>query len=775
MDEFERRGIEAEIGKLTIDPLEGLVARNVKIFATEKHKSVVASINSITLDIDVAKLLRKEQFLNTVELRDADISLPIDPMQPGTERLEIKNFSARIQIPENRFEIERAECQFNGFRVTLVGSLLQPRSNASAESKDQRLAKLSLIKQRREVFARIAREMRKFQIPRTHPPHIHIELIGDIDFPETIEATLHLTGSNIHRGNFYCKTLDIRAEYQYPDILIDQIKITDDYGELYADAKWRIGSGKIPFNLESSVDSHALLQSLLKNASLGEVVFFDPPRLEARGEIYVTGEEAQSTHRMRVIGSFECNRFASRGENFETAYADFSIDPERWYVRNLLLGHKSGTASGNALSETSGKIRYNAAIEMDPTTFAPFFSNEKTQDLLNRFQFGESPAVSIRFSGTGPATDPDDLATAGHFTIGPCKYRDIPLVGATGKFNIHSQDITFQDFRIDREEGHIDGKQVKILNEEELVIAEGLRGRVYPAQVAAYFAPNTSETLARYRFDKPPYLTLDGTIDSGGGERSQFTATFDSSDPVNFNLFKQELSIIAPKGTVTMNGSEVDVIVKGGALGGQADYSGSFGVASQQGNFSGKLKVINGDIFAVPFMSVISRQLNANIATKTVSLPFLISGLLDRTEGNDGEGATIDVSFRNKGDGIVHIEDFKGVARRFTLRAKGKINTAKVKDQLDITVEMNARGPLKIIGWPISKLFKCQCEGSLEAPSWRPVNFTLPHRSKTDGNGKLELRLQTRGILPIPRLIIRPNNNEKMTKEKTGAPPVSID
>ena len=65
MEEFEKRGIEAQIGKLTIDPIDGLVARNVKIFATEKRESVVASINNVTLDIDLAKLLRKELFLNT--------------------------------------------------------------------------------------------------------------------------------------------------------------------------------------------------------------------------------------------------------------------------------------------------------------------------------------------------------------------------------------------------------------------------------------------------------------------------------------------------------------------------------------------------------------------------------------------------------------------------------------------------------------------------------------------------------------------------------------
>ena len=58
MDELARRGIEAKMDKLTFDPFEGLVARDVRIFEDEDHRSVLATINNITLDIDLARLVR---------------------------------------------------------------------------------------------------------------------------------------------------------------------------------------------------------------------------------------------------------------------------------------------------------------------------------------------------------------------------------------------------------------------------------------------------------------------------------------------------------------------------------------------------------------------------------------------------------------------------------------------------------------------------------------------------------------------------------------------
>ena len=105
MQEFDRRGIEAEIGKLTIDPLDGLVARNVRVYSDNTRTSLVASINNITLDIDLVKLLRKKQFLNSVEFRDTNIFLPIDPNLEKSEKLD-KNLLRFLTIKVKKFDLE---------------------------------------------------------------------------------------------------------------------------------------------------------------------------------------------------------------------------------------------------------------------------------------------------------------------------------------------------------------------------------------------------------------------------------------------------------------------------------------------------------------------------------------------------------------------------------------------------------------------------------------------------------------------------------------------
>ncbi|MGA7273611.1 MAG: hypothetical protein WBX14_02095, partial [Candidatus Udaeobacter sp.] len=52
VEELHKRGVEAEIGRLTLDPFRGLVARDVRIFDYENRENTLARINEVSLDIN---------------------------------------------------------------------------------------------------------------------------------------------------------------------------------------------------------------------------------------------------------------------------------------------------------------------------------------------------------------------------------------------------------------------------------------------------------------------------------------------------------------------------------------------------------------------------------------------------------------------------------------------------------------------------------------------------------------------------------------------------
>src|SRR5437660_2965923 len=76
VEELHKRGVEASIGRLTLDPLRGLVAKNVRIFDYKNREKTLARISEVSLDINYAALIHHEPFLNALDVRDAQIILP---------------------------------------------------------------------------------------------------------------------------------------------------------------------------------------------------------------------------------------------------------------------------------------------------------------------------------------------------------------------------------------------------------------------------------------------------------------------------------------------------------------------------------------------------------------------------------------------------------------------------------------------------------------------------------------------------------------------------
>src|SRR5436309_6018754 len=87
VEELHRRGVEASVGRLTLDPFRGLVAQNVRIFDYKNRENTLAVISEISLDINYAALIHHEPFLNALDVRNAQITLPLRrPMGEPTKR-----------------------------------------------------------------------------------------------------------------------------------------------------------------------------------------------------------------------------------------------------------------------------------------------------------------------------------------------------------------------------------------------------------------------------------------------------------------------------------------------------------------------------------------------------------------------------------------------------------------------------------------------------------------------------------------------------------------
>src|SRR5882762_6132349 len=91
VEELHKRGVEASVRRLTLDPFRGLVAKDVRIFDYKNREN--------TLDINYAALIHHEPFLNALDVRDAQITLPLKGAAGKIDRAQLNNFRAHVFFP----------------------------------------------------------------------------------------------------------------------------------------------------------------------------------------------------------------------------------------------------------------------------------------------------------------------------------------------------------------------------------------------------------------------------------------------------------------------------------------------------------------------------------------------------------------------------------------------------------------------------------------------------------------------------------------------------
>src|SRR5437762_2275088 len=161
VEELHRRGVEASIGRLTLNPFRGLVARNVRIFSYQERTHTLAFISEIVLDINYAAFFHHQPFLNGLDIRNAEVTLPLKGPEGKTEQPQLRKFHAHIYFPPEQIYLSRAEGIFCGIRVSATGQLIkradyQPSPPLSDEEREKRM----------RPARRIITELQRFSFPK---------------------------------------------------------------------------------------------------------------------------------------------------------------------------------------------------------------------------------------------------------------------------------------------------------------------------------------------------------------------------------------------------------------------------------------------------------------------------------------------------------------------------------------------------------------------------------------------------------------------------------
>jgi len=439
VEELRKHGVEASVRRITLDPFRGLVAQDVRIFDYKDRENVIGRISRVSLDVNYAALLQHQPFLNGIDIRNAELTLPLPAgVDPKSPRAQIKNLNARIYFPPDQIYLSQADGVFCDIRVSATGQMI--KRNDYRPSKEDTEAEWQA---RLTTLQRVVSELNRFKFRRR--PHLQMKFSGNVEQLENarIEATLRC--ERFQRGNYQIRDLALVGEYSDQTLSIRQCEWLDDLGRFSGNAVWRRSTGDLEFQAQSTLNMRELLASFGLAGAISDLIFLAPPRLDVSGRAKV----GEGQPKWQAIGRTNFERFTYRGIPFLGATAEFSWDGTRTMVRDVHIRHQTGELTAQLLDapedfrlDLASTIEANALRSLAPADMREFVD-----------EWDWPHASNVQLTIRGPSRDSASWKGEGKLQLERGRFRTIGFNSATADIHFGDGAVTYGNFRVVRDEG----------------------------------------------------------------------------------------------------------------------------------------------------------------------------------------------------------------------------------------------------------------------------------------------------------------------------------
>src|SRR5213594_1824889 len=439
VEELHKRGVEADIGRLTLDPFRGLVARNVRIFDYKNRENTLAVISEVSLDINYAALIHRQPFLNALDVRDAQIRLPLRTAEGKADKAQLTNFRAHVYFPPEQIYVSQAQGIFCGIRISATGQLIkrenyQPSPPISPDEWQRRLS----------IAQRVVYELEKFRFPAALPS-LQLKFSGDVAEIEKARVEATLSGERLQRGSYEVRDLSAAAEWNDQHLTIAHCEWSDRKGNFAGRADWNREIDSANFQVRSSLDLKAFLDAVELGEPLVGMEFHSPPLVEISGSLHF----GPDGFRPDIIGHATFGQFSYKTVPFSDLTADFSWDGQRTFVRDLRVHHQTGQLRADLL-DALNDFRINIESTISPGALRGLVPRE-LNEFLRDWEWQRSPA--IRLAIRGKDRNPGSWQGDGNIVLGRSRFRGTWMNSANTRIHFTDGALRCEDLRVARDEG----------------------------------------------------------------------------------------------------------------------------------------------------------------------------------------------------------------------------------------------------------------------------------------------------------------------------------
>jgi hypothetical protein len=547
--EFARYGLYIDIGKITLDPFRGLIARDVQIFNNEQEENLLAEINQVSLDVNYGNLFQHEPALNSVDLSGATLMVPLNFRSPQSGKVRVTDFHARIYLFPGRIEVRQASAELYGIRINAAATLIHPQNISTAvalvaNDPDPQDATLKFV-------ATLVHELRRMRYPEpaTLSFSFQIDLVNPRDWRINDG---NLDAADVNKDGAELKDLAAKFSFENERFSLRSLHATDSRGELFALGTWDVATGEKKFQIRSSLDLAQLLRDEPGFDWLREWEFTQPPELELEGAFLRNWEP-------QIIGKLSLEQFSVRGVQFQGLRAEFSRQGESWMASNVELTHRTGTVTGELIDRPQAfRLRLHSALNPKAiTTLLP----DRFLPLLSDWDFQAPPVVQLDLVGTSPEFR--RLSGDGQCWLGPTRFRGASMNSGSGTLRLKPWQITVENVRISRDEGVATGSFVLNLRTKKLTQLDA-QAHLQPTAMAAWFEPSLLPLLDHLQFPQAPDLDLKSNDQNG---RPEFSMHIAADSGVVFRCGLLEVPLASASADLRTKQGEIELAIPDARIG----------------------------------------------------------------------------------------------------------------------------------------------------------------------------------------------------------------
>lgn len=767
------QGLHADIAGLRYWPLQGVEADEVTIYNDASRTRVLARAREVLVDVDRTKLARGEVRVERLDLKGGSLSLPVDPDDPQSKVLEVKNASGRVLMPGGRrFEVREAVGEVSGIRLEFEALILGYRQRMTGQPFEIEQARAY----RRKQLTRIIELLEPWQFDAVAPPVIRVRVEGDLDDPKTVRVDVQLKSGPLEHGGVAVKNVEAKGEMRGRLLVLESLRVEDEGGALSGRMEYDMADRSGRFEANSNLELPVLLKEFDAPGWLDQVSFQARPALSVRGNFEWPENGKPSIH---LMGHLAAENVRFQGHSASRVECDVAWNGTNVFLDNLVVTRPDGTLRGRLLAQPD-QVRYDVSTDLRIGVWSGFFDKQPLGKVFADFSDRDDTKVAAHVAGRFNRHDKHDWFARGEARATHMSYKGTPFREAEVKMNLNHEFLDFTEGKVDfdyanyamRKEhgGPMTGlatvDRVRWNREPSTLTLEGIEGNFWPAPVLRCFLPKVADHLEQYRFHTTPKLSGGGVIGlfQKGAAKTDFRVNGNTAGQVTYKFAGKDLLLSGLKTRVQVKSratevrdlsfdlfegpvrgsfdilpADGDTRVKGeldwtrlslpefsaacgfekkakGFVTGRIEFEHR-GEAAAGLNGDGLIALEEGELFSVPIFGPLSPVLSAVLANRRAGFQ---------------EAKDAFCSFSVK-EGVLHTDDFLTTTPSlvFTGDATADLNRLT----LDMTIRMNARGLLGVITLPLKPfygLFQFRGTGPLKEPKWDNVMFTSPPESQKD-------------------------------------------